>query len=373
MAHDGWRIAFAGALAFLVVTALVPFCRRFALDRGITDGPAQGKIHRTPTPYLGGVAIAVAAAGSSIVLPDWPRNAVVVLAAACLMSVAGLLDDMRGLRASTRLAIEVPAAVIAVMAGARSNFFGNWLFGNWIDFVISVVFLVGLTNAFNLLDNMDGAAGAIGTTIAIALATTALLEHQVLVGGLAVVLAATCLGFLVYNWHPAAIFMGDAGSLFIGFLLAVIALMLRTPVPHPASALSLVLLVGPALFDTTLVVISRTRARRPIYIGGTDHTSHRLILLGLTPVGAAALLVFATALCGLLGVLVAQGVIAASVVAPIVAVAAIVGLALMLRVGVYKPERGRGELTRADRSQVPVTAVARDREATRRQRRRPFA
>jgi UDP-GlcNAc:undecaprenyl-phosphate/decaprenyl-phosphate GlcNAc-1-phosphate transferase len=360
---DDWRIAFAGALAFVVVTALVPFCRRFALARGITDGPAQGKLHRTPTPYLGGVAIAVAAAGSSIVLLDLPREAVVVLAAACVVSVAGLVDDIRGLRAATRLAIELPAAGAAVAAGARVH-----LFGTGADFVISVVFLVVLTNAFNLLDNMDGVAGAMGTTIAIALATTALIEHQVLVGGLAVVVAATCLGFLVYNWHPAEIFMGDAGSLFLGFLLAIIALKLRTGVSHSASALALILLMGPALFDTALVVVSRTRARRPIYIGGTDHTSHRLVLLGLSPVSAAAFLVVATALCAALGVLVAEGAVAAGITAPVVAVGAILGLAFMLRVGAYESAQGRGELARADRSPVASKVAVRGKFAVTRRR-----
>jgi len=134
---DGWKIACAGALAFLVVTLLIPVCRRFALARGITDGPAQGKFHRAPTPYLGGVAIAVAALGSAIMLPGWPRSSLLILVAACLMSVAGLVDDIRGLGATTRLAIEIPAAVVAVLAGARSD-----LFGYGFDFAISVVFLV---------------------------------------------------------------------------------------------------------------------------------------------------------------------------------------------------------------------------------------
>jgi UDP-GlcNAc:undecaprenyl-phosphate/decaprenyl-phosphate GlcNAc-1-phosphate transferase len=339
---NGWRIAGAGVLAFAVVSALIPLCRKFALAHDIADRPAPGKVHRGPTPYLGGVAICVAAITSSVVLPEWRREAFVVLGAACLVSAAGLVDDLRGLRAATRLAIEIPAASLAVAAGARAD-----LFGNRADFVISVAFLVVVTNAFNLLDNMDGAAGAIGTTIAIALATTALIEHQILVGGLAVVVAATCLGFLVYNWNPATIFMGDAGSLFLGFLLAVIALKLRTRVAHPASALALVLLLGPALFDTTLVVISRTRASRPIYIGGTDHTAHRLVLLGLSGVGATVSLIAATASCAVLGVLVAVGQVAAGIAAPFVAFATVLGLWLMLRVGVYAPREGRVEMTRA--------------------------
>jgi UDP-N-acetylmuramyl pentapeptide phosphotransferase/UDP-N-acetylglucosamine-1-phosphate transferase len=150
--------------------------------------------------------------------------------------------------------------------------------------------------------------------------------------------------------------MGDAGSLFLGFLLAVIALMLRTDVPHPASAVALLLLVGPALFDTTLVIISRTRARRRIYVGGTDHTSHRLVLLGMTAEGATVTLVAATAVCSLFGVLVAVGSVSAVVIAPIVAIAAIAGLVLMLRVGVYKPDAGRGELV-ARPSPAPMIAV----------------
>ncbi len=351
---DSFRISVAGVVAFMVVSALIPLCRRFALAHDITDRPAPGKVHRGPTPYLGGVAICLAAVGSSVVLPGWPRGALAVLAAGCLVSLAGLVDDLRGLRASTRLLIEVPAAGLAVAAGARAE-----IFGNRADVLISVAFLVVLTNAFNLLDNLDGAAGAIGTTIALALATTALIEHQVLVGGLAIVVAATCLGFLVYNWHPAAIFMGDAGSLFLGFLLAVIALKLRTGVSHPASALALVLLVGPALFDTTLVVISRTRARRPVYIGGTDHTSHRLVLLGLSPAGAAAFLVAATAACGVLGVLVAVGSVPAGIAAPFVALGGLAGLAFMLRIGVYKPQAGRGELTHRHDPE-PATVAAGD-------------
>jgi len=205
----GWRIAGSGAVAFAVVCALVPVCRRYALAHDITDHPGQGKVHRGPTPYLGGVAICVAAVGSSVLLPGWPRGAFAVLGAACLVSAAGLVDDIRGLGALTRLAIEVPAASLAVVAGARAQ-----LFNNGADFVISVVFLVVVTNAFNLLDNMDGAAGAIATTIASALAATALIEGQVLVGGLAVVVAATCLGFLLYNWHPAAIFMATPAPSF---------------------------------------------------------------------------------------------------------------------------------------------------------------
>ena len=216
---DGVRIAIAGGVTFVIVALLVPVARRYALRNGITDNPAPGKSHASPTPYLGGVAIALGAVACSAVLPEWQSQAAVILAAAALVAVTGLFDDVRTVRPSMRLLVEASAATAAAAAGAHVQ-----LFGGPLDYVITVVWIVVITNSFNLLDNMDAAAGSIATVIASALAVTALLEGQRLVGGMAVVVAAACLAFLLYNWHPARIFMGDAGSLFLGFVLAVIAL-----------------------------------------------------------------------------------------------------------------------------------------------------
>ena len=257
-----------------------------------------------------------------------------------LVGLIGLCDDIRTVKPGVRLLVEAAAATVAAAAGARVH-----LFGGPADYVITVVWIVVITNAFNLIDNMDAAAGSIATTIAIALAVTALLEGQMIVGGLAVVLASACLAFLIYNWHPARIFMGDAGSLFLGYLLAVIALELRTPVPHFASIVAVVLLVGPAVFDTTLVVISRVRNGRKIYIGGTDHTSHRLMLLGFHRVSVTGILVGGTIVsCGL-GILVAEGVVNPVAVAVVALVTAVGTLVFLLRVGEYVDDSsGRGRL-----------------------------
>ena len=341
---DGWQVAIAGILAFTVVIALVPLCRRFALARGICDTPEPGKVHRSPTPYLGGVSIAVAAVLCALLVPGWEseaEDAVLILGAAVMVSLAGLFDDVRGMGPLPRLGVEVVAALLAVAAGARVQ-----LFGEALDIIVSVVALVILTNSFNLLDNMDSAAGAIAATIATALAVTALLEGQMLVGGVAVVVASASLGFLVYNWHPASIFMGDTGSLFLGFLLAVIALKLRTGVGHFPSAVAAVLLVAPAVLDTALVVISRVRAKRPIYVGGTDHSSHRLMLLGLGPRLVLAVLVLATAFSASIGVAVSQGVMHPILAAVVVFVPGLLGLVALLRVGRYSPQGGRAQLLR---------------------------
>jgi UDP-GlcNAc:undecaprenyl-phosphate GlcNAc-1-phosphate transferase len=345
---NGWRVVGAGVLAFALVVALVPLCRRFALARGICDAPEPGKMHRDPTPYLGGVSIAVSAVLCSLLLPGWKseaEDAALILVAACVVALAGLLDDVRRLGPAPRLLVELGAACVAVAAGARIQ-----VFGEGIDVVLSVLALVVLTNSFNLLDNMDSAASAIAATIATALAVTALLGGQTLVGGLAVVVAAASLGFLVYNWHPASIFMGDAGSLFLGFLLAVIALKLRTGVGHFPSAVAAVLLVAPAVLDTTLVVISRVRSGRPIYIGGTDHTSHRLMLLGIGPRLVLAVLVLATTFSASIGVLVSQDLVHPVLGAVVVFVPGAIALVALLRIGRYSPAGGRAQLTLAPQS-----------------------
>jgi UDP-GlcNAc:undecaprenyl-phosphate GlcNAc-1-phosphate transferase len=337
---DGVRIAIAGGVTFVLVALLVPLARRYALRKGITDNPEPGKVHASPTPYLGGVAIALGALICSLVLPGWQSQAAVIVAAAALVAVTGLFDDVRTVRPAMRLLVEAVAAGAAAAAGAHVQ-----LFGNWIDYVITVVWIVVITNSFNLLDNMDAAAGSIATVIASALALTALLEGQYLVGGMAVIIASACLAFLMYNWHPARIFMGDAGSLFLGFTLSVIALKLRTPVPHGASIVAVVLLVGPAVLDTTLVVVSRVTHGRPIYIGGTDHTSHRLVLLGLPKVAVTAVLVAGTAASCALGVLVAEGVISPWLAVPVAGIPAVVALTYLLRMGVYSDNgKGRSQL-----------------------------
>jgi UDP-GlcNAc:undecaprenyl-phosphate GlcNAc-1-phosphate transferase len=327
---DEAQIAIAGASTFVLVAALVPVCRAVALRRGLTDQPSPRKWHGVPTPYLGGVAIACGSVASLLLLAGWRRQGATIVIAAGVISGVGLLDDVRTTTPRLRLVVEAAAAIAVAHAGARIQIFGDPL-----DLVVTVVFLVVFTNAFNLLDNMDGVAGSVGTATAIALAITALIEHQVLVGGLAVVVASGCLAFLLYNWPPARIFMGDAGSLFVGFLLAVIAVKLRTGVPRFASAVALALLLGAAIFDTALVVISRSRRHRPIFLGGTDHTAHRLRRIGIGPAATTGILVGGAAVSAGTGVGVAEGMVGPVVATLAIGVPASVALVALLRVPVY--------------------------------------
>jgi UDP-GlcNAc:undecaprenyl-phosphate GlcNAc-1-phosphate transferase len=320
------RFLVAGSGAFIAAAALIPLLARVAAGYGVIAHPSSDRLHDTPTPYLGGLAIVITACAAAPFLNDWRPEASVVLLAAAAVGAIGLVDDVRTVRPSRRLLVEGAAAAVAAAAGARVH-----LTGGPLDWVITVAWLVGVTNAYNLLDNMDGAAGVVASITAVALTVAAGLQQQVLVGGLAAVIAGAAIGFLVYNWHPARIFMGDAGSLFLGFLLGVIALELRFPVGHPASIAAIVLLTGPALFDTTLVVISRTRAGVPIYRGGVDHTSHRLLRLGLTHRQVVFVLGAASLACCALGVIVGRGTLPAIPVLGTSGVLAVGFLAVLLR------------------------------------------
>lgn len=324
---DFWRLASLAPLACAVAAFCTPLARRWALDRDIVDHPRSGTAHAMRTPYLGGTAIVGGCVIAGLVVPGWTRGAAAVAVGAVLMLVIGLLDDLHELRPATRLAVETAAALAAAAVGARVD-----LFGNAFDWVLTVAWLVVLTNSFNLLDNMDGAAGAIATVTAVAVTASAALQGQVLVGGLAAVVAGATMGFLVHNWHPARIFMGDAGSLFLGYLLAVITLLLRFPTEHAGSIAAVVLFAAPCLFDTTLVVVSRIRLQQSIFVGGTDHTSHRLRRLGLPVGGVAVVLALGTAASCALGLLVGHGYLPALPLVASVALLAGIALVLLLRV-----------------------------------------
>lgn len=322
----------AGGSAFLLALIGVPVARRLAVHVGVLDTPGRGKMHTGATPYFGGLAIGMAALVVPSLFQDWSREAAYIGVAAIMVSACGLVDDLRNLRPIVRIGVQIMAAGLAVHAGARIE-----LFGSWLDVVPTIAWLVVITNSFNLLDNMDGAAGSIVATTAVALTVAAVLQEQILVGALAAAVAGACVGFLVYNWHPASIFMGDAGSLLLGFLLAVISLKLRWNTGHGSSVTAVVLIVFPAVFDTALVIFTRLRAGKSIMVGGTDHTSHRIHALGVPIRWVAISLGLFAAACATLGVLVGRGV-----VGPLAAglpVAVIAGLVFvpLTRIPVYAP------------------------------------
>jgi UDP-GlcNAc:undecaprenyl-phosphate GlcNAc-1-phosphate transferase len=270
------------ALGFAFSVALTPLCRSAAFRLGYVATPSGDRWHKKPTALLGGVAI-----GLSVLIGWFVSGAAVetLLLLVCGLGLlcVGLVDDIVSLKPSTKLVFQIVAASILVFSGYQLR----WVESLTLDSLITILWIVGVTNAFNLLDNMDGLCAGIASIAAVALLMGAAAGSgpmpTTVYGSL---LLGSMLGFLVYNFSPASIFMGDSGSLFIGLTLSALTLSSASPnVTEPnvisvVAAPLLVLLIP--LFDTALVTMSRLRSGRSPSRGGRDHTSHRLVAIGLS-------------------------------------------------------------------------------------------
>ena len=293
-----WGCILVFGAAALVTLVCTPVCLRMAKRLDCFDIPAAGKSHKAPVPYLGGAAIVISFVLVAVMAElvetsdrhDVPDLAV-FLAMAVGLAVLGLVDDLRRLSPWPRLALEIAAGI-----GVWTITNTAWLPGpRPLQAVATVCWVVIVTNSFNLLDNMDGLAAGIAAVSSIFLFAVAAENGQYLLGSFALGLAGCAVGFLRYNFHPARIYMGDSGSLFFGFILAVLSLDIHFPTASPPTVVVVpVLIVGVALFDTTLVSITRLLHGRTPFQGGLDHVSHRLVFVGLS-IRAAVCVLYAVA------------------------------------------------------------------------------
>jgi UDP-GlcNAc:undecaprenyl-phosphate GlcNAc-1-phosphate transferase len=326
------------ALAALVLADLLSgVLRVLALRRGLTDRPGLRKAHARATPYLGGIAIAVGTlAPFAMFVGHWDERIGVIVIAGAAVAVLGLVDDLKSLNPALRLFAEGLAATAVVLVGGRFE-----VFGNWPDAIVTVFWIVVITNSFNLLDNMDGASATVATVTAGFLAWAAYLAGESGFVLLLLALSAGCLGFLIHNWTPARMFMGDAGSLFIGFVISAAAVFIDVPGGPVDRIAELLLVTFVATVDTCLVLISRHRVGRGWWMGGTDHISHRMRRLGWSVRQVTLAFFAATFVLCLCGVLVAnQRLPGAGALAGAIAVA-ITLIWLLLRVPVYAIPDGR--------------------------------
>jgi UDP-GlcNAc:undecaprenyl-phosphate/decaprenyl-phosphate GlcNAc-1-phosphate transferase len=297
------------AASCLAALALTPAVRALADRVGLVARPAPDRWNRRPTALLGGVAIVLATAFGILVSqglpgPGWglraervvAQPALGVLASAGFMFVVGLVDDVVRLTAQLKFLLQALAGILLVGVGGVlpvTSWFGA-------NVVITVFWFVAITNAFNLLDNMDGVAAGVATVAALFLGVAFARQDAWLHAALAWSLAGAALGFLRYNFQPASIFMGDAGSLFIGSALA--GLVVRSPTAVSGGLVSVLFvplaIVAVPVIDTTLVTVTRTLAGRSIAQGGRDHSTHRLVALGLSERQAAVMLYAFAALSG---------------------------------------------------------------------------
>lgn len=337
-----YPVVFVAAVALSL--GLTPLARRLARAWRIFDHPGDHKAHAEAVPYLGGAAITSAfavvilSAAAYLRPPSGLTELAATLGAALGLALVGLVDDLRGLGVTVRLGAQIAAALLVWALGSGITLLDI----EALNLLLTVLWIVGITNAFNLLDNMDGLSAGVAAISALSLFVIAALNGQVLVAALALALAGCAGGFLRQNFHPATIYMGDAGSLFLGFLLAWLAIRLRFDAPTYQTFLVPITLLGVAIVDTTLVTATRLIHRRNPLRGGRDHISHRLVFVGI-PVPVAVGLVYGAALAhGWLALAIARVDTATGLIlgAFILAADVTVGV-LMSRIPVYDTSRRR--------------------------------
>ncbi len=327
--------------ALLLVVGTTPIVRRVANHLGIVDRPDSRKLHLTPVPLLGGIAIYAGFILALLVFGEgWVvSQAISILVGATIVSFLGIWDDRWGVRPLLKLLGQTAAAGIMIISGVQVSFLPHPA----LNVAITLLWIVGITNALNLLDNMDGLSGGIGAVAAAFFLLLAAMNGQYLVSSLAAALTGACIGFLYYNFNPASIFMGDAGSMFLGFVLAVVGIKLRFPGrPDMITWMIPVVVLGLPIFDTTLVVISRLRRGvNPLIHPGKDHVSHRLVSMGLSQRKAVIVLYLVCCALGLAGFLImGADLLQAYLMGSIVALAGLVSLIALEKMW---PVEGRDE------------------------------
>lgn len=293
-------------VGFVAAYGITPLTRKMALRLNIVDQPnPQRKIHREPIPLLGGVAIFAAFFFATVLFTpaQHVREFGAVLAGSLWLSVVGYVDDRQGMNPRSKLAAQGLAALIVIAAGIHIQLFP------WpaLNYLLSAFWIVGISNALNLMDNMDGLAAGIAAIAAANFFILAASQELILVASLSAALCGATLGFLRYNFNPATTFMGDTGSLPIGFILAVLGIKLDFPAQTPEVTWAIpILVLAIPIFDTSLVIFTRLRQGRSPFQGGKDHTSHRVSRLGNSHRRTVVYLYGAAMVCGLAALLISQ-------------------------------------------------------------------
>jgi UDP-GlcNAc:undecaprenyl-phosphate GlcNAc-1-phosphate transferase len=294
---DELRLILSFALAAGLVQLSMPAAIRLALASGFLDHPVGYKKHGRATPYLGGLGLMAAVLPVALVVGGGSHVPVIVAGAAGLCAV-GIVDDRAHLGPGVRVFAEFAAAFALWQADLGWLLFDESV----LNLALTTVWVVGLVNAFNLMDNLDGAAGSVGGMSATGIGVLAATQGEYAIAAMAFALAGACAGFLRFNLaRPSRVFLGDGGSMPLGFILAAgVTAIPATDGFGTAAVFAVVPLVGLAVLDTALVVVSRVRRGVGVFTGGRDHLTHRLLdVLGSPQMVAFALAGAQAALCTL--------------------------------------------------------------------------
>jgi UDP-GlcNAc:undecaprenyl-phosphate GlcNAc-1-phosphate transferase len=310
-------------LAFVVCVIATPLVIRVASRYGYVSKPKADRWNLRPTPLMGGIAIYLGVVASVLSFSDLGQEMVGVLCGGTLIFILGLIDDILAIKPSSKFLGEILAACVVLYAGLKFDLIPN----PYLNIFLTILWLVGITNAFNLLDNMDGLSAGVAAISALTTFVFSLIQGLPEISNLSLAVLGASLAFLLFNFKPARIFMGDCGSLFLGFTLACTTILgsweqasnLFGILAIPALAL------GVPIFDTLLVTASRVISGKPVSQGGRDHTSHRLVALGMSERKAVLSLYL---LCAGLGFIAIFGVLFNLIVSTLITTFSIIVLAV---------------------------------------------
>lgn len=281
-------IFFWGALilAFGIPLVFTPVIKRIALLAGAVDEPGGRKVHKVPVPCWGGLGIFLGFAAAALLVMPHGRALSGLLAGGLVILLVGMIDDWCGISPWAKLAGQIFAAVILVAYGIRVDFVTNPLGGmiylGYFSIPVTILWVVAITNALNLVDGLDGLAAGIAAISAGTVAVVSFGQGEPLVATCALLLAAASLGFLPHNFHPAKVFMGDTGAMFLGFMLASLAAIGLTKSATAFSLILPILILGIPIFDMVFAIVRRVLMHRHIFAADRGHLHHRLLDLGLT-------------------------------------------------------------------------------------------
>ncbi|MCC6964660.1 MAG: undecaprenyl/decaprenyl-phosphate alpha-N-acetylglucosaminyl 1-phosphate transferase [Nitrospira sp.] len=293
-------------LTFMLAGSLslygVPIGRRAALKFGIVDCP-DGRLKRQvePVPYLGGMVIYLAFLISLAFTFELRHDVLGILLAGTLVMMLGLIDDFGVLTPGMKLSGQFLAVFVLIKSGIRIEIAS---LPDWVDIMLTVFWMIGIINAFNLLDIMDGLSAGVGVVSAALLCVVAILNGDQTIAFMLAALMGSLLGFLRYNWRPASIYMGDSGAMFIGLMLGALSMIGKYTEGHSVSLLTPVLILGMPIFDTLFVMYIRFLRGLPVFLGSPDHIAIRLRQWGLSVTQVVLLSYLGAALLGGIGLLV---------------------------------------------------------------------
>ena len=312
------NMIFTFIIAFIFTFATTPVVRRLAYRIGAVDIPKDTRrVHKRPTPRIGGLAILFGFLVAVMSFnDDWSKSTIAILIGVAILGVLGIIDDCKELDAKLKFVVQIIAALVVVLYGdIRISVFSNpnvfsenpfLILPSWASIIITVLWIVFMTNAVNFIDGLDGLAAGVSAIMSMSLVFIAMTYHEYTIAIMGVALMGSCFGFLPFNFNPAKIFMGDTGSTFLGFMLAVLSVQGMFKSYAVISFAVPILMLGLPLFDASFAMVRRMASGKSPMVADRGHLHHRLYDMGFSQKQTVFILYAISGVLGITAILLAE-------------------------------------------------------------------